>query len=144
MDRVVSALLAELDQLDSQTVVIGATNRPDLIDPALLRPGRFDRLVYLGPAQTEGERLCVLKALTRKLALAPDCDLEEVARMLPGVVTGADIGGVVGEAAMAAVARVIEAVEAGERREVPIVTVEDFRSAVSRERVFLMRKFHRL
>merc|ERR1719187_732074 len=72
MDRVVSALLAEMDKLETcEVTVIGATNRPDLVDPALLRPGRFDRLVYLGPAETAGERLCVLKALTRKLSLAP-------------------------------------------------------------------------
>lgn len=76
MDRVVSQLLTEIDGLDkhsssgegksTQIFLIGATNRPDLIDPSLLRPGRFDKLVYVPVAKTKKERINILKALTRK------------------------------------------------------------------------------
>jgi len=68
MDRVVSQLLAELDGINKSAVVfvIGATNRPDLIDPALLRPGRFDKLLYLGVNDSKENQLSVLKALTRR------------------------------------------------------------------------------
>lgn len=73
MDRIVSQLLTELDglQKSSDVFVIGATNRPDLIDPALLRPGRFDRLVYLGISEDRESQLKILKALTRKYVCSP-------------------------------------------------------------------------
>ena len=66
--RVVSQLLAELDGLHKacDVFVIGATNRPDLLDPALLRPGRFDKLLYLGVSGDQQSQLHILKALTRK------------------------------------------------------------------------------
>ena len=69
MDRIVSQLLAELDgmQKGGDLFVIGATNRPDLIDPALLRPGRFDQLVYLGISEDHKSQLRIITALTRKL-----------------------------------------------------------------------------
>jgi peroxin-6 len=68
MDRIVSQLLAELDGAGSgQSVfVIGATNRPELLDTALLRPGRFDKLIYLGISSDHETQLGILKALTRK------------------------------------------------------------------------------
>lgn len=76
MDRVVSQLLTEIDGLDkhissddaksNQIFLIGATNRPDLIDPSLLRPGRFDKLVYVPVAKTKNERVNIFNALTRK------------------------------------------------------------------------------
>ena len=64
MDRVVSQLMAELDgaQQGSQVFVLAATNRPDLLDSSLLRPGRFDKLVYLGVPETPAERLQILQA----------------------------------------------------------------------------------
>ena len=67
-NRVVSQLLAELDGLKKSrdVFVIGATNRPDLLDPALLRPGRFDKLLYLGISKEKEDRLKIMKALTRK------------------------------------------------------------------------------
>ena len=66
--RVVSQLLAELDgiQKSRDVFVIGATNRPDLLDPALLRPGRFDTLLYLGISKEKEDRMKIVKALTRK------------------------------------------------------------------------------
>lgn len=68
MDRVVSQLLAELDglQKSEDVFVIGATNRPDLLDQALLRPGRFDRLVYLGVSEDVESKTNVLRAITRR------------------------------------------------------------------------------
>ena len=68
LHRVVSQLLAELDGLHKacDVFVIGATNRPDLLDPALLRPGRFDKLLYLGVSEDKKSQLNILKALTRK------------------------------------------------------------------------------
>ena len=88
MDRVVSQLLAELDGLsggsssDRPIFVIGATNRSDLIDPALLRPGRFDRLVYVGLPTGDAEKVRILAALTRKFRLAADDGNELVATSL--------------------------------------------------------------
>lgn len=69
-DRVVSQILAEMDGLQSNRglFVIAATNRPDLVDPALLRPGRFDKMFYLGPCTDTESKLSVLKALTNKLS----------------------------------------------------------------------------
>lgn len=72
MDRIVSQLLAELDGMSSGeesgggVFVIGATNRPDLLDQALLRPGRFDKMLYLGVSDTHDKQLTILEALTRK------------------------------------------------------------------------------
>jgi len=96
MDRIVSQLLAELDGMSSgaaasDVFVMGATNRPDLLDPALLRPGRFDRLLYLSVAETHEAQLHILQALTRKFALADDvADLRIVAEQCPFHLTGAD------------------------------------------------------
>ncbi len=109
MDRVVSQLLAELDGLHkSQDVfIIGATNRPDLIDPALLRPGRFDRLVYLGVDEDAAAKEKILKAITRKFKLAQDVSLLEVAQKCPSVMTGADLYALCSEAMMGALRRTI-------------------------------------
>ncbi|RLG44301.1 MAG: AAA family ATPase, partial [Thermoproteota archaeon] len=79
-ERVVSQMLTEMDGIQSlkDVVVIGATNRPDLIDPALLRPGRLERLVYVPPPDKYG-RLKILKVLTKKMPLAKDVNLESIA-----------------------------------------------------------------
>eukprot|EP01060_Flectonema_neradi_P037609 TRINITY_DN7619_c0_g1_i2.p1 TRINITY_DN7619_c0_g1~~TRINITY_DN7619_c0_g1_i2.p1 ORF type:complete len:874 (+),score=125.54 TRINITY_DN7619_c0_g1_i2:70-2691(+) len=78
MDRIVAQLLTEVDSLggnpDEFVFIIGATNRPDLIDQSLLRPGRFDKCVYLGVASTSAEQATILKAQTRKMKLADDVD----------------------------------------------------------------------
>ena len=131
MDRVVSALLTELDRLQSsQVTVIAATNRPDLVDPALLRPGRCDRLVYLGLSEEPGQKLNILRALTGKMKLAPDCDLPGLSRLLPPGLTGADLSSLVSEAAMAAIRRAVAQIEGGQLEvEAAEVSYQDFLEA---------------
>lgn len=94
MDRIVSQLLAELDGMSAgnggDVFVIGATNRPDLLDPALLRPGRFDRMLYLGVSETHEAQLDILRALTRKFKLDRDLNLAAIAKVCPFHYTGAD------------------------------------------------------
>ncbi|GMJ01088.1 peroxin 6 [Hibiscus trionum] len=94
MDRVVSQMLAEIDGLNDSTqdlFIIGASNRPDLIDPALLRPGRFDKLLYVGVNADASYRERVLKALTRKFRLHEDISLYSIAKRCPPNFTGADM-----------------------------------------------------
>jgi transitional endoplasmic reticulum ATPase len=102
-ERVVNQILTEIDgvTLLKDVVVVAATNRPDLLDPALLRPGRIDRIIYIG-APDERARLEILKIHTEEMPLAESVDLEELARMLEGY-TGADIEALCREAAMIAV-----------------------------------------
>ena len=136
MDRVVSALLTELDSLEHHNVtVIGATNRPDLLDSALLRPGRFERSIFIGTTSRPEEQLGILVAQTRRLRLAPDCDLAEVVAALPPGLSGADISGLVSTAALTAIRRQILMLESGagtggttERQQ---ITTCDFLSAAS-------------
>ena len=101
-DRIVNQLLAEMDGIVPLTnvVVIAATNRPDILDPALLRPGRFDRLIYVPPPDKEA-RLQIFRIHTRNMPLAEDVDLDKLAEMTEGY-TGADIEAVCREAAMIA------------------------------------------
>ena len=118
MDRVVSQLLTEMDSLTAGTTpsdsifIIGATNRPDLLDSALLRPGRLDRQVYLGVGEGVEGRVAVLKALTRKLKLEGGGSwLKEVGEGMEGRgFTGADCYGLVMDALMEGVKRRIEEV----------------------------------
>ncbi|BAN90334.1 cell division protein CDC48 [Aeropyrum camini SY1 = JCM 12091] len=100
-DRIVNQMLAEMDGIQPLTnvVVIGATNRPDIIDPALLRPGRFDRLIYVPPPDKEARKE-IFRIHTKKVPLADDVDLDRLAEMTEGY-TGADIEAVVREAVMA-------------------------------------------
>jgi len=104
MDRIVSQLLTELDgtQKSRGLYVIGATNRPDLLDPALLRPGRFDKMIYLGIAEDQESRVKILKALTCKLNLSTDCELEAVGKLCEGSFTGADFYALCSDALMLA------------------------------------------
>ncbi|MEM2878439.1 MAG: CDC48 family AAA ATPase [Candidatus Hadarchaeales archaeon] len=99
-ERVISQLLTEMDGLEKleNVVVIGATNRPDLVDPALLRPGRFDRLVYVGPPD-EKARLDILKIHTKGMPLAKDVDLKQLAKETEGY-SGSDLAALCREAAM--------------------------------------------
>ena len=125
MDRVVSTLLGELDggetksskkgNAEARIIVIGATNRPDLLDPSLLRPGRFDRLLYLGPAKTKETMLQILKAQTRKFKFEPGSDsdsiLEQAMESFPPTLSGADLSAVASKALMRGLKRVCDRVE---------------------------------
>ncbi len=110
-DRVVAALLAELDggQPLRDVVVLGATNRPELIDPALLRPGRLERLVYV-PPPAAAARAALLRSAARNTPLAPDVDLDALAGELDGY-SAADCAALIREAALTAMRESLEATE---------------------------------
>jgi cell division protease FtsH len=119
-DQTLNQLLAELDGFDLATgvVLIAATNRPEVMDPALLRPGRFDRQVVI-PLPAQGERRAILAVHSQGKTLGPNVDLDVVARATPGF-SGADLAHLVNEAAIFAVRggrRVIEAVDFAEARD---------------------------
>ncbi len=101
-ERIVSQLLTEMDGITNleNVVVIAATNRPDIIDPALLRPGRFEKLIYVPPPDRKG-RLEILRIHTRQVPLAEDVDLREIVDATEGY-TGADLAALVREAALIA------------------------------------------
>jgi cell division protease FtsH len=104
-------ILTEMDGFEAGTnvIVLGATNRPEVLDPALLRPGRFDRRIAVQPPDRNG-RVEILKIHTRSVPLAPDVDLGRIAASTPGA-TGADIALLVNEAALFAARRDHAAVE---------------------------------
>jgi cell division protease FtsH len=126
-EQTLNQLLSELDGFDprSGVVVLGATNRPEVLDPALLRPGRFDRQVVI-PLPTLDERAAILAVHCRDKKLGPDVDLEVVARGTPGF-SGADLANLANEAAIFAVR---------DGREV--LTAADFDNA--RDRILLGRR----
>jgi len=113
MDRVVSQLLTELDGMNDSTdvFIIGATNRPDLVDTALTRPGRLDRLVYLGVSSTRDAQLKIVQALTRKFHLAKGVDLRKVVDKCSFNFTGADFYALCSDAMLYAVKRKIATVD---------------------------------
>jgi cell division protease FtsH len=126
-EQTLNQLLAEMDGFDRSTgvVVLAATNRPEILDPALLRPGRFDRHVEI-PLPNQKERAAILEVHSRGKSLSPDVDLDIVARGTPGF-SGADLANLVNEAA-------IFAVRAGRET----ITAEDFSGA--RDRILLGRR----
>jgi len=134
--RMVAQLLSMMDGLKERAnvIVIGATNRPDAVDPALRRPGRFDREIELGVPDLEG-RHEILQIHTRGMPLAPDVDLEEFSKLTYGFV-GADIAAFTREAAMNALRRVLPKIDLDEPtipREILeelVVTREDLESAM--------------
>jgi cell division protease FtsH len=101
-EQTLNQLLVEMDGFEGNqsVIVISATNRPDILDPALLRPGRFDRRVEVALPDRSG-RLAILKLHAGKVVMAPGCDLESLARRTPGF-SGADLSNVINEAALAA------------------------------------------
>lgn len=117
MDRIVSQLLAELDGMSDGeegaggVFVIGATNRPDLLDQALLRPGRFDKMLYLGVSDTHDKQLTILEALTRKFNMHPDLSLRRVSESLPFTYTGADLYALCSDAMLKAITRQASAID---------------------------------
>ena len=120
-EQTLNQLLSELDGFDPSTgiVLLAATNRPEILDPALLRAGRFDRQVLVDRPDRKG-RVQILQVHVRKVTLAPDVILDDVAALTPGF-TGADLANLVNEAALLATRRGAEAVSA-----------TDFTSAVER------------
>jgi cell division protease FtsH len=120
-EQTLNQLLVELDGFDSRTglVLLGATNRPEILDPALLRAGRFDRQVLVDRPDKKG-RVQILQVHMRKAKLAPDVDAEKVAALTPGF-TGADLANLVNEAALLAT-----------RRGADAVTMNDFNNAIER------------
>ncbi|HZE16697.1 MAG TPA: AAA family ATPase, partial [Mycobacterium sp.] len=110
-DRVVAALLTELDGIDPlrDVVVVAATNRPDLIDPALLRPGRLERLVFVEPPDTVARRE-ILRTAGRAIPLSEDVDINQLAAQLDGY-SAADCAALLREAALAAMRRSIDAAD---------------------------------
>lgn len=110
MDRIVSQLLAELDGMSGGDAgdgvfVVGASNRPDLLDEALLRPGRFDRMLYLGISDTHEKQAKIIQALTRKFNLDPEINLHEIAESCPFNFTGADFYALCSDAMLNAMIR---------------------------------------
>ncbi len=124
-DRVVNTLLAEMDGLEelNSVVVIGATNRPNLIDPALLRPGRLDELIYVPVPDEKGRRI-ILGIHTKKMPLDKDVDLDALAARTPRF-TGADLEDLVRRAGMVALRKSLKSKK---------VTMEDFEEALKETR----------
>ncbi|MBV9076899.1 MAG: ATP-dependent zinc metalloprotease FtsH [Methylobacteriaceae bacterium] len=120
-EQTLNQLLVELDGFDSSTglVLLGATNRPEILDPALLRAGRFDRVVVVDRPDKPG-RQQILSVHAKKIKLEADVDLEKIAAMTPGF-TGADLANLVNEAALVATRRGAEA-----------VSLDDFSQAIER------------
>ncbi|MFD3554004.1 ATP-dependent zinc metalloprotease FtsH [Streptomyces goshikiensis] len=120
-EQTLNQILTEMDGFSGSegVVVLAATNRPDVLDPALTRPGRFDRTVAVAPPDRSG-REAILRIHTRDIPLAPDVDLEQVARTTPGM-TGADLANLANEAALLAV-----------KREQDQVTQADFMDALEK------------
>lgn len=116
-EQTLNQLLVEMDGFDTDTnvIIMAATNRPDILDPALLRPGRFDRRVMLDRPDMRG-RVDILKVHVKGKPISPSLDLEEIARSTPGFV-GADIENLVNEAAILAARRNKKVIEQGEFEE---------------------------
>jgi cell division protease FtsH len=128
-EQTLNQLLVEMDGFDSSVniILMAATNRPEILDPALLRPGRFDRQVFIPPPDIHG-REQILAVHVAKIILAPEVDLHRVAARTPGFV-GADLENVVNEAALLAARRNRDAVQ-----------FEDFDEAIDRVSIGLERK----
>ena len=122
-ERVISQLLTEMDGIMSleDVVIIAATNRPDMVDPAVLRPGRFDRLIYV-PEPDEEARKQIFKIYTKDMPLAKDVNLDELAKITNSY-SGADINGMCREAALTALRRDVNSKE---------VTLADFKTAIEK------------
>jgi cell division protease FtsH len=120
-EQTLNQLLVEMDGFDTRSgvIIMAATNRPEILDPALLRPGRFDRHVAIDKPDIKG-REAILRVHVKEVKLAEDIDLKKIAAMTPGFV-GADLSNLVNEAALAAA-----------RRDGESVTMSDFQEAADR------------
>lgn len=120
-ENTLNQLLVEMDgfNTDAGIIIMAATNRPDILDPALLRPGRFDRVIYIDRPDIK-EREAIFRVHLRNLILAPDVDVYKLALQTPGFV-GADVANVCNEAALIAA-----------RRDRPAITMADFQEAIDK------------
>jgi len=136
-ERIVNSLLTEMDGLQNlkNVVVLAATNRPDILDPALLRPGRFDKVIQL-PAPDEKMRLEIFKIHTKGMPLAKDVDLNELAKKTEGY-TGADIEGLCREAGMFAIRSSSEDVKASHFAE----ALGQIRPSITKHQLEKIKKF---
>ncbi len=134
-ENVVAQLLTEMSGIQElkNVVVIGATNRPDILDPALLRPGRFDKLIFVPPPDEKG-RLEILKIHTRNMPLAKDVNLEEIAKRTE-YYSGADLEALCREAALFALREAIEG-----KKEVKEVRKEHFEKALEKVKPSLTKE----
>ena len=144
-EQTLNQLLAEMDGFETSEgiVILAATNRPDILDPALLRPGRFDRTIVV-PLPENEERLAILKVHSRDKRMGPDVDLEVMSKATPGM-SGADLANLVNEAALFAVRRGSKQIERidfenardrvvmGARRESLVLSVEEKRATAIHE-----------
>ncbi|EFJ46428.1 hypothetical protein VOLCADRAFT_105558 [Volvox carteri f. nagariensis] len=141
-ERVVNQLLTEMDGVDSRQGIfmVAATNRPDMIDPALLRPGRLDKVLYV-PLPPPRDRISILRALVRRTPLEPGVDLEAVATdaRCDGF-SGADMAALVREAAIAALK---ESMAAGPAAASPSVGMGHFKTALGRVQPSVSRRDHK-
>jgi cell division protease FtsH len=128
-EQTLNQLLVEMDGFDSRTgvIIIAATNRPEILDPALLRPGRFDRQVLIDKPDLEG-RLAILKIHTKQIKMGDDVDLRKIAQSAAGL-AGADLANIANEAALMAV-----------RNNRQVVLQEDFEEAIEKSVAGLERK----
>src|SRR6476469_1168404 len=144
-EQTLNQMLAEMDGFETSEgiVIMAATNRPDILDPALLRPGRFDRQIVV-PLPESDERLAILKVHSRDKKMGPDVDLDVMAKGTPGM-SGADLANLVNEAALVAVRRGSKQIERidfenardrvvlGARRESLVMTAEERRATAYHE-----------
>jgi len=144
-EQTLNQMLAEMDGFETSEgiVILAATNRPDILDPALLRPGRFDRQIVV-PLPENGERLAILKVHSRDKRMGPDVDLEVMSKATPGM-SGADLANLVNEAALFAVRRGSKQIERidfenardrvvmGARRESLVLSAEEKRATAIHE-----------
>ena len=144
-EQTLNQMLAEMDGFETSEgiVILAATNRPDILDPALLRPGRFDRQIVV-PLPENEERLAILKVHSRDKRMGPDVDLSIMSKATPGM-SGADLANLVNEAALFAVRRDSKQIERidfenardrvvmGARRESLVLTAEEKRATAIHE-----------
>jgi cell division protease FtsH len=144
-EQTLNQMLAEMDGFETSEgiVILAATNRPDILDPALLRPGRFDRQIVV-PLPEHEERLAILKVHSRDKRMGSDVDLDTMARATPGM-SGADLANLVNEAALFAVRRASKQIERidfenardrvvmGARRESLVLSLEEKRATAIHE-----------
>ncbi len=128
-EQTLTQLLSEMDGFDTKkgVIIMAATNRPEILDPALLRPGRFDRHILVDRPDLKG-RIEIFKVHTKKVKISPDVNLQVLASMTPGMV-GADIANIVNEAALLAARKDREAIE-----------MSDFEEAIERTIAGLEKK----